>query len=259
VERCPTAFRILATGRVELNTIPMTVLITTANKPPDRLPFLKMTDPVMRVVAAKAALYFWVAQGIQQIVLADATGNNLLTEHEWEEIDKSETSIEQINYKQASDSVIKHGKGYGEGKLIEYAVNNSALLARVEYFFKCTGKTYVRNFSDIAGAIKTRNAQGLFWKHIGDDGTAMKPWADCRFYYTSKTFAKEHLIPAYLASDDNVAFCENQIYEMLNRNMEVSRCLRPFIMGYSGATGEPYFDSSLGMLDNNFPCWITKR
>ena len=236
----------------------MTVLITTANNPPEGLPFLKMTDPVMRAIAAKAALYFWVAQGIQQIILADATGTNLLSEYEWGEIDKSETRIEQISYKQASETVIKHGKGYGEGKLIEYAINNSELLSREEYFLKCTGKTYVRNFPDIAESIRTHNTLGQFWKHIGDDGTAMKPWADCRFYYTSKTFARSHLIPAYLASDDNVSFCENQLYDVLNRTMKVSRGLRPFIAGYAGGTGEPYFDSSLGILDGNFPCWTTK-
>jgi hypothetical protein len=242
-----------------MKTIPMTVLITTANNPPEGLPFLKMTDLVMRVIAAKAALYFWVAQGIQQIVLADATGTNLLNEHEWAELDKSETRIEQLNYKQADETVIKHGKGYGEGKLIEYAIDNSELLARVEHFFKCTGKTYVRNFPDIAEAIKAHNTSGLFWKHIGDDGTAMKPWADCRFYYTSKTFTRQHLIPAYLVSDDNISFCENQVYEALNRTMEVSRGPRPFITGYAGGTGEPYFDASLGILDRNFPCWISKR
>jgi hypothetical protein len=236
----------------------MTVLITTANNPPGGLPHLKMTDPVMRAIAAKAALYFWVAQGIQQIVLADATGTNLLTDYEWEEIDKSETRIEQIHYKQASESVIKNGKGYGEGKLIEFAINNSELLSRVEHFFKCTGKTYVRNFPGIAEGIKKNNVLGLFWKHIGTDGTAMNPWADCRFYYTSKAFASKHLIPAYLASDDNGTFCENQVYEELNRTMAVSRSERPFIAGYAGGTGEPYFDSSLGILDREFPCWITK-
>ena len=72
----------------------MTVLITTANNPPAGMPFLKMMDPTLRAIAAKAALYFWVAQGIQQIVLADATGKDLLSKDEWEEIDKSDTRIE---------------------------------------------------------------------------------------------------------------------------------------------------------------------
>jgi hypothetical protein len=78
-----------------------------------------MKDPVVRTIAAKAALYFWVAQGSEQIVLADATETNLLTEDEAAEVDKSRTRVEQINYKQASEDVIRKGKGYGEGKLIK--------------------------------------------------------------------------------------------------------------------------------------------
>lgn len=243
---------------IELKTIPMTVLITTANNPPVGMPFLQMTDSVMRTIAAKAAVYFWVSQGIEQIVLADATGTNLLTEHEEAQIDNSETRIEQINYKQSSEDVIKKGKGYGEAKLIEYALNNSELLARAEHFFKCTGKLYVRNFPAIAGGIKANNISNLFWRYVGD-GSFMQPWVDCRFYYTSKTFARSHLLPAYLESDDQVhSVCEYHIHEAVERNMKAGRSPRPLITGYAGATGEPYFDSSLGSLDNSFPCWVSQ-
>jgi hypothetical protein len=244
---------------IELKTIPMTVLITTANNPPQGMPFLQMSDPVMRTIAAKAALYFWVSQGIEQIVLVDATGTNLLSEYEAAEIDKSETRVEQINYTQSDEGVIKQGKGYGEGKLIEYAINNSELLARQEHFFKCTGKLYARNFQTIAAVIKANNITNLFWKFMGD-GSSTQPWADCRLYYTSKSFAKNHLIPAYLQSDDHAGItCEYHIHEALERNMKVVRGLRPLITGYCGATGEAYFDSSLGSLDHNFPCWLTQR
>ena len=238
----------------------MTVLITTANNPPDGMPYLEMKDPVMRTIAAKAALYFWVCQGIEQIVLADATGTNLLTEQEEAEIDKSETRVEQISYRQASEDVVKKGKGYGEGRLIEYAINNSELLAREQYFFKCTGKVYVRNFPSIAATIKTNNISSLFWRYMGEDGSSREPWADCRFYYTSKSFAKSHLLPAYFESDDSArTYCEYQVHEVLNRNMKAHRGHRPLIAGYVGATGQTYFDSSLGSLDYNFPCWLTQR
>jgi hypothetical protein len=244
---------------IALKTIPTTVLITTANKPPVGMPFLQMTDSVMRTIAAKAALYFWVSQGVEQIVLADATGTNLLTEQEEAEIDNSETRIEQINYTQSSEEVVKKGKGYGEAKLIEYAINNSELLARAEHFFKCTGKLYVRNFPAIAGGIKDNKVSNLFWRYLGD-GSFMQPWADCRFYYTSKNFARNHLLPAYFKSDDQAdVVCEQYIHEALERNMQVGRSPRPLITGYAGATGEPYFDSSLGNLDYNFPCWVTPR
>ena len=242
-----------------MKTIPVTVLITTANNPPDGVPYLQMTDPVMRTIAAKAALYFWVAQGVEQIVLADATGTNLLTAHEEAEIDKSETRVEQINYKQDSEFVIRKGKGYGEGRLIEYAINNSELLAREEYFFKCTGKVYVRNFPAIAGAVKANNISNLFWRYMGD-GSWTQPFADCRFYYTSKSFARNHLLPAYFeANDSGNVYCESRLHEALDRNMKAGRSERPLIAGYAGATGETYFDSSLGSLDYDFPCWMTKR
>jgi hypothetical protein len=244
---------------IELNTIPMTVLITTANKPPEGVPFLQMNDPVMRIIAAKAAVYFWVSQGIEQIVLADSTGTNLLTGPEEAEIDNSQTRVEQINFTQATGDILKKGKGYCEGKLLEYAINNSELLAREESFFKCTGKLYVRNFPAIAAGIKANNIASLFWRYMGD-GSFMHPWADCRFYYTSKNFAKSQLLPAYFKADDrdNVV-CEQHFYDALEHNMKVGRSPRPLITGYSGGTGEPYFDSSLGSLDYNFPCWVTQR
>jgi hypothetical protein len=242
-----------------LKTIPMTVLITTANNPPNGVPYLQMSDPVMRTIAAKAALYFWVTQGIEQIVLADATGKNLLTEQEEAQIDQSETRVEQLSYKQNSEDVIEKGKGYAEGKLIEYALDNSELLAREEHFFKCTGKVYVRNFPAVVSAIKANNISNLFWRYMGD-GSWMQPWADCRFYYTSKSFARNHVLPAYFASNDHAGgVCEYHIHEALDRNMKAGRALRPLVAGYAGATGEPYFDSSLGSLDYSFPCWITQR
>jgi hypothetical protein len=36
----------------------MTVLITTENNPPAGVPFTTMQDPITRILAAKAALYF---------------------------------------------------------------------------------------------------------------------------------------------------------------------------------------------------------
>ena len=242
-----------------MKTIPVTVLITTANNPPDGMPFLNMTDSVSRRIAAKAALYFWVTQGVEQIVLADATGTNLLTAEEETAIDESETRVEQINYQQDRDLVVKKGKGYGEGKLIEYAIDHSALLSRVDHFFKCTGKLYVRNFPAVHSAIKANNLSNLFWRYMGD-GTWLQPWTDTRFYYTSKSFATNQLLPAYFASNDTADdICEHRLYEAVERNLKPGKALRPLVTGYAGASGEPYFDLSLGTLDQSFPCWISQR
>ena len=97
-----------------MKTIPVTVLITTANNPPNGMPFLTMTDSVSRMIAAKAALYLWVTQGVEQIVLADATGTNLLTADEEAAIDESETRDKAPLPTDASDT-IQVGRSRGSG------------------------------------------------------------------------------------------------------------------------------------------------
>jgi hypothetical protein len=236
-------------------TLQTPVLITTANNPPQGAPFLRMTNTVMRAITAKAALYFWIAQGAKNIVLADATASNLLTDLELQEIETLQTRVEQISYKQDFETVRSKGKGYGEGKLIEYALDNSELLAGEKSFFKCTGKTYVRNLSTIADFVELNKLSSIFWRDM-KDGTSMLPWTDCRFYYTSRNFAKQHLVPAYLASDDARSACEHHIFRAVSHSLQAGKALRPLISGFSGGTGESYFDASLGYLDANFPCWV---
>lgn len=232
-----------------------TVLITTANLPPDGMPFVQMSSPVMRRITAKAALYTWVAQGVSRIVLADATGTDLLTQAEVAELATLGTEIEQVSYRQDGGLVSRKGKGYGEGLLIRHALDRSRLLAGERSFFKCTGKLYVRNFAAIAGMIAANRVTDMYWKAMSDEKT-MAPLADCRFYYTTKAFAAEHLVPAYLESDDASAACEYCVFQTLSRRFATGTAPRPVVSGFSGGTGQESFDRSLGDLDQRFPCWV---
>jgi len=54
------------------------VLITTANSPPTGVPNEGMTNVAARLLTAKAAVFFWAAQGVRKIVIADATGGDLI-------------------------------------------------------------------------------------------------------------------------------------------------------------------------------------
>jgi hypothetical protein len=232
-----------------------TLLITTAVNPPPGIPYLALTNPSMRALSSKAALYFWITKGLRKIVIADATETQLLTDHELRDIVALGVQIEQLAYAQNVDEVRARGKGYGEGKLIEFALHNSALLKTETRFFKSSGKTFVRNFREISGVIDTHRISTIFWKgSVGDD--LWKSWADARFFYTTKDFALKHLVPCYLQSDDKSAACEFQICEMLSRTASFGYAVRPLIHGLSGYAGEDYPDISLGFLDSNFPCWF---
>ena len=242
-----------------MDKIPATVLITTATNPPATgMPYLKMTNPLERRIAAKGALYFWVAQGVEKIVIADATGTNLLAPTEVDEISQFGTTLEQVSYQQNQEKVMQKGKGYAEGLLIQFALQNSRLLQESEGFFKSSGKTYVRNFPEIYKMIMDNAIDQMFWRSLNDN-TFQQPWADCRFYYTTKEFAMNQLVPAHLQTDDQVAACEYYVFQMLNKTLQNANGMRPLVTGFAGGTARPYSDVSLGYLDANAPCWISQR
>lgn len=232
-----------------------TVLITTANEPPNNVPYLKMTNIATRYLTAKASVFFWAACGVERIVIADATGTSLLNQEDVQRLSQMGVMVEQISYFQNEDLIKAKGKGYGEGELIKFALENSTFLKNENNFFKCTGKVYCRNFESVLGLIRENNIQHIFWRYLGE-GDSLAPWADMRFFYTTKKFCEENLIPAYLNSDDSQAAAEYFCFNMLNDKLPAAKALRPLLSGFAGSTGEKYFDLSLGALDINYPCWV---
>ena len=89
-----------------------TVLITTANQPPKGVPYLEMTDAAIRCVTAKASVFFWAAQGIEKIVIADATGGTLLDSNEVLLLKQINVDVEQISYFQDEQQLRLKGKGF---------------------------------------------------------------------------------------------------------------------------------------------------
>jgi hypothetical protein len=235
--------------------VPSTVLITTATSPPEGMPFLQMTNVAARFITAKAAAFFWAAQGVEQLVIADATGSTLLKEDEVTLLSAMNVAVEQIHYQQDDALITSRGKGYAEGELIKFALNESDFLQNETSFFKCTGKVYCRNFAQIQQTIEAHRIRNIFWKHLGE-GDITKPWADTRFFYTTKYFCEQYLLPAYMNADDHTSAAEYFVFNMLNETLPQSKTLRPLLSGFEGGTGHPYFDFSLGALDASCPCWL---
>ncbi|NBU05398.1 MAG: hypothetical protein EBT39_03500 [Sphingobacteriia bacterium] len=228
------------------------VLITTATRPPEGVYVLAMTNVSTRKITAKAAVLYWASLGVNQIVIADATGQTLLDSSEIILLSEIGVEIEQINYQQNNHMVIKRGKGYGEGALIKFALQRSELLSKASHFFKCTGKVYCRNFSDIFNLIQRNNLQNIFWKEVFENVI------DTRFFYTSKNFADNYLLPAYEnINDRNNLMSEHCILKVASENLNQVTAIRPLLSGFSGSLNKPYFDASLGFLDNNLPCWVS--
>ncbi len=212
-----------------------------------------MTSMAKRKITAKAAVFFWASSGIKKIVIADATGQTLLNDADLLLLSQMNVQVEQIHYEQDTAAILELGKGYGEGELIKFALENSVFLQDQPDFYKCTGKVYCRNFSAISGFILKNNIKNIFWKD------AFNNFIDTRFFYTSNIFCTTHILPAYKKVNDKINFwAEHSIFEMARQELVRQNSPRPLLTGFSGSNDQLYFDASLGFLDTNYPCWFSR-
>ncbi len=243
---------------VRKTSVNSTVLITTATAPPEGIPHLAMTGVAARLVSAKAAIFFWASQGVRNIVISDATDFTLLNPEEVTLLGQMNVRVEQLRFMQDHEQLRLKGKGYGEGKLIEFALDHSSILKETEQFFKCTGKVYCRNFHAIEQMIDSSQLRNIFWGHFSDLH-ALQAWADMRFFYTSKDFCRQHILPAYAQANDSAGVAaEFFCLRAITQNLSPIYSLRPLLSGFAGSTGKQYPDESLGALDYRYPSWIGK-
>lgn len=239
------------------------VLITTALNPPAGIHFLNMGDVATRKIASKAAVFYWATMGVRRMVIADATAMTLLSHDDQTQLASMGVEVEQISYRQDNALIVEKGKGRAEGELLNFAVNTSSLIAGSGAFFKCTGKVFCRNYAGICGMIAESGFDNIFWKLMPDaigNGDKVLRFADLRFYLATLEFARGHLIPAYLKSDDTVdAICEWWVGMMLDAQLAPANTLRPLVTGFSGGSGQQYFDGSLGVIDAQMPCWVSRH
>ena len=233
-----------------------TILITTAIAPPANTPALRMTDSNMRSITAKAAIYFWVGQGQKRLVICDATGSSVLGPEELATVRSLGVNIEQLAYRQDVALLAQRGKGFAEGQLINFAVENSQLLRQSEYFFKCTGKLFCRNFAAIGELIGRNNIATMFWR-LFENSLVDRNLVDARFFYTSVGDFRRLILPAYDQATES-RILEYQLSVGLD-SLQRGTSFRPQLSGFSGALGTQCQESYLGELEVAYPCWYSVR
>lgn len=223
--------------------------------PPQGVPHLKLVTSGPRVASGRAAAYYWAVSGVKKIVIVDATNTKLFNEDDIRCIESTGVEIEQICYQQDTALVQQRGKGYGEARLLEYAVNNSEFLKVDQHFYKCTGKVYCRNFMEIHNFIISSQLNQCFWHHYDDRVAFNNDWVDLRLFYTSVDYARSTLIPKFLEANDYTLAIEHCCYELLESSRSRSSAPRPKLSGMSGGLGRWYSEHELGYLDMNYPSW----
>jgi hypothetical protein len=227
-----------------MNAPKETVLLTACIKPTSTL-FLKITNVEERLVSYLKALHFWIHESTaSNIIFAE----NSLYEYDYGPLIKAASSkgksLEILQFK-ASKLGEEYGKGFSEGEIMEYVINNSELLKGADNFYKVTGRLIVSNFNKISQ--NHQSTETLF--NLAAPRAVM---ADTRFFKVKKSFFETHLSQIYKnVRDGEGKYLEHVFYDALKGKKIPSFKIYPQILGSSGSTGQDTGKTKLAILLRN--------
>lgn len=224
---------------------PETILITSSVVV--AAPFTRLDGADDRVRLTLSAIEHWIGMPVDlQIVLCDGSG------YDFSEVVAErfpDSQIECLSFRNSFEKVSTYGKGYGEGEIIKYAIENSTFIRDCDYFVKITSKFWVRNFGEILKHWNNQFQCDVFFEEHKSVKHIISRFIDTRFYIVNKFFYQRYLQSAHLAVRDNHAYyLENSFRDAIVRErIQFSKILFPIpalIEGVSGTSGEKYSTTS---------------
>jgi hypothetical protein len=153
-------------------------LIMTAAINPGATPYVKMSDPQERLFQYLCSLVSWIKfSNISPIIFCENTGYDYDYTKIIKMAEKLNKHLEILLFTGNNDSY-KYGKGWGEGKIIEYVFNNSQVLHQQNCFYKITGQYFLSNFNEIISLHQ--DCDNIFIEH-----KIQEQYSDRLFKYTS--------------------------------------------------------------------------
>lgn len=202
-----------------------------------KMPDVRRIDLDIRLGDYRAALLFYLNQtSISKIVYCDNSGYDLSVLKSLIK-DYPSKEVEFLSFTGQNES-LRYGKGHGEISIMEYALNNSYLIADSSYIVKITGRLIVRNFDAIMKKLdNVRNFD------ICCDLRNNLAFSDSRIFVSSKIFLCEYLFPLKkLLNDSNGVWMEHILAFATHNALGDSMRWAPFhlaldIHGVSGTSG----------------------
>lgn len=147
---------------------------------------------------------------------------------------KKNKNFEYLFFQGNQEAVLKKGKGYGEGEIIQYVLKHSCLVKKSTILVKVTGRLIVKNINFI-----------LFFIHKNQNyfDVVKTKVCDTRFYIVSKEIYNQFFIKAYKQVNDQKDIWIEHIFKkiILNNNLSFKLFpIQPNIVGISGSTGKKY-------------------
>lgn len=200
---------------------------------------LVLRDEEERLRQYKDSIYFFLESGaFSKVVFCE--NSNYGTEklsYLMEFAQKRGIELELLSFQGNVEMSCIHGKGYGEGEIMDYVFTHSRLVEKEPYFVKITGRLKVDNVKDI---VKHMNLQRTYFNI---PNRTIRTFYDTRIYGMSVELFKNYFLNSYeQVMDGQGVFLEMVYTEILQKNnIIVFNFPRyPRIVGMSGSGGITY-------------------
>lgn len=145
--------------------------------------------------------------------------------------DTKKVPFELVSFLGDVDSTRIHGKGYGEGEITAYAVNNSLLIKADDYFIKLTGRLGVDNLEQIVPRLMKDRCYFNIPNHTNHN------ICDTRFYGLPIKIYKKYFANVYRDVNDDKGYYYEHAFIDTIRKHKIECYNFPFYPMYSGKSG----------------------
>ena len=217
----------------------MLIIMTATITPANNIKFLSLRNSEERLKQYKESLISLIKSKPNcNIVFCDNSNIQLsMLEDIMQLAEKENVSLELLSFKGDAEGTEKYGKGYGEGEIIKYVLENSKLARNETYMVKITGRLIVHNIFDLTNRLK----KNLIYFNVPNYQN--RSIYDTRVYAMPICIFKEYFIEGYKNVDDeNGYYLENAYTDIiLKERLKINnfpKCIR--LVGESGSGGAVY-------------------
>lgn len=173
------------------------------------------------------------------------------------------STIECLKFENDQQLVRLHGRGYGEGEIVRYALEHSQLIREADCFAKCTSKLWVKNFVECMhwwnGDLL---CHGIFQSVFSPIQATNFKHIDTRFYIVNKSFYRQFFLFAHHNINTSIGYGLEECFHKIFQTEGITRALfsvPPVIEGVGGGTASYYRNSIKRVLKERLQIAILRQ
>jgi hypothetical protein len=194
-----------------------------------------------------------------QLVICDGSGFDYT---DTVKIKFPSAKIECISFFNDAEQVKIHGKGYGEGEIIRYALEHSQVLNESDVFMKCTAKLWLTNLNACLAQWNGRFVCGAYFADVFSLKKTKLMFVDTRFYISRKEAYKRFFLNAHKDLGNTPGWSiEDEFLKIIQWEQlkGIFFAAPPIISGVGGGSGRYYRNGMVRVLKDRLRAYIASR